>query len=506
MKRFLILLLAIGLLVTGCKKNDKPAPSIESHASTTNKTSTSVTDIKPIQEISVAPTIEIKEEAIKTMRDMVFKDIAFERLIEFVQNSVEGAEQDKADKLFLILESIQSAWLGYYKSSMDFDFKDISDTENNLLKEIKKNGLRLITINGSKIPAIDYGVYWDNRRFLSDWFTQYIEIARAESNEPAVWNGKLNISYEELENRILLASDYLEKYPLSIRINEVIRHYEDYIFTYFYGYEPDSTYDISTNRVSKDSYERYKKFASKNTGTTAAKLVIEYINLIEKGKLRLTTEIMSFLEGTFSTLNDQRIFAGNDIGKKIVTERVEKLLPEKTGFAWKCFGFAEYCHDCVLSSIQTEEDNPVYVVTGKVDDLSGGMNSEENLSIYLQYRIENNVLTQSKDAPLMMDSDFNNIELIRYPFVVGHKWIQYPVDDKGNTYSIETEIISISQEDGDTVYEVEYREMPDGKNENRLIQTGKSTIAFTKLYDDHENEPFLIGYTIYEEQTGYLNP
>ena len=140
-----------------------------------------------------------------------------------------------------------------------------------------------------------------------------------------------------------------------------------------------------------------------------------------------------------------------------------------------------------------------------MDDASGGEIPKEHLLIYLQYRIESNILKQSKEAPLMMDSDFDNIELIRYPFVVGHKWNQSPIDGNGKLYSIETEIISATKEGEESVYEVEYRDMSNGKVESRLIQVGKGTIGFTKLYDDNENDSFLIGYTIYEEQSGYVN-
>ena len=507
MKRFLIILLAIGLVLTGCKKNNKPASNTEPSVSSTNKASESTSDItnEPTQDITSAPVIEINEKVASEMRYMVLSDSTPQRLIEFVQNNINDVSPDEADKLLLILESVQSAWLGYYKGSVNFNSKDISGMGTELLTEIEKNGFKLITIDNVKVPAINYDIYLNSGSFLSDWFTQYIEIANIESNMPAVCNGKLNISYEELENRILIASKYINKFPESIRINEVIKCYEDYIFSYLYGYEPEPVYDINTGEASKKLIERYKEFVKKNGDTTVAECVSEYISLIEKGNYFLTKEIMSFLEETFSKLDDKKIYIENDIGRQIMAERMEKLLPERTGFFWRCFGFAEYGHDAILSSIRIEDGNPVYVVTGKVDDASDGQVPEEHLLIYLQYRIESNVLKQNKEAPLMMDSDFDDMELIRYPFVVGHKWNQSPIDGKGKLYSIETEIISISNENGDTVYEVEYRDMSNGNVENRLIQVGKGTIGFTKLYDDNENEPFFIGYTIYEEQSGYVN-
>ena len=507
MKRFLIILLAIGLVLTGCKKNNKPASNTDPSVSSTNKASESTSDItnEPTQDITSAPVIEINEKVASEMRYMVLSDSTPQRLIEFVQNNINDVSPDEADKLLLILESVQSAWLGYYKSSVNFNSKDITGMGTELLTEIEKNGFKLITIDNVKVPAINYDIYLNSGSFLSDWFTQYIEIANIESNKPAVCNGNLNISYEELENRILIASEFIKKYPQAIRINEVISCYEDYLFTYFYGYEPEPVFNTNTGKATKEHIERYKEFVKKNAGTVVSEYVTEYINLIEKGDYSLTEEIMNFLEETFSKLNDKRIYVEKDIGRQIMAERMEKLLPERTGFFWRCFGFAEYGHDTVLSSIRIEDGNPVYVVTGQVDDASGGEIPKEHLLIYLQYRIESNILKQSKEAPLMMDSDFDNIELIRYPFVVGHKWNQSPIDGNGKLYSIETEIISATKEGEESVYEVEYRDMSNGKVESRLIQVGKGTIGFTKLYDDNENDPFLIGYTIYEEQSGYVN-
>jgi hypothetical protein len=502
MRRFFIVLIAIGLLVTGCKKKDNPAS--QSDPGVTPAITSSVTGIanSPVQELDTAPSIEIKEEIIRKMRDMVLSDKTPYELIEFIQNSINGTQADEADKLFLILETVQKAWLGYFQGSMDFSPEN---TDDEFLAWFNNNGFKLITIDSDRVPAISYDVYWNNRNSLSEWYAHYIEIIRSESNEPSVWNGKLNIPVEELENRILKTSDYMEKYPETIKTNEVMNYYEDYLFAYLYGYDPDPVCDVNEGLISRKHYERYKEFVKNHAGSTVSGILSEYIGLIEKGNFSLTDEIMFFLEDVFSGLNEQKSADASNIGVQIMAERMVKLLPGKTGFFWRCFGFAEYGHNAVLSSIRLVDGNPVYIVTGEVDDLSGGETQGDDFSIYLQYTIENNILVQSKDAPLMMDSDFNGIELIRYPFITGHKWIQYPVDDKGNKYSIETEIINIYESDDGTIYEVEYRDMSNGKVENRLIQSGKGTIGFTKIYDDNENEPFYIGYTIYEEQTGYLD-
>lgn len=506
MRRILLLYMALVLIIAGCNKKNKPVDNTVSPVSSISSTASNASEAVSTDHniVTTAPFTVIEDETVRKLRDMVLADAPLYELFEYINNHIKDTKPDEADKLYLIAENLQNAWLEYYRSSFDFNSQKDPEKAKNISDELKKNGFHLITIDNTVLPIINYEFFLKNKNYLSDWYSDYISIVWNEVRQPSTYMGNRNIPVSELETRLTGASDYIGKYPDSIRINDVFSLYEDYIFLYLYGCDNEQVFDPDTNKISMERYNSYKEFTEKYTDSDAVNIVIGYINLIEKGEYYLTEDIMNYLESVFSNLNKKKNSL-NDIGRQVMTERLCRLLPEKTGFEWNCSGFADYKHNAVLESIAIEDGNPVYTVSGTVENYSYNGVSDENLMIYIKYKIENNILTQVKNAPLMMDSEFINIEIIRYPFVVGHKWIQYPIDEDHYTHCFETEIISVSQDSTGTYYEIEYRDVSNGKKEMRLIQTGKGTVGFTRLCDDGENEPYYIGYTIIDEETGYVS-
>ncbi len=514
MERVAAIILVMALILTGCVKKNSSTVNGSGTTGEPTESAPNTTDLPsgstgPGEKIS-APVTEVGDESVQKMAELVFADASPCEMLQYVNSKMEIDSEEEmismqeSDSLLLIFESIQKAWCDYYRSIL-INNSLSAEMRTQWLEKLKEDGFKTHMTGGIELPVPDYGVYrkWEDR--LSAWFRDYLYLAQLETDSPAVVNERLVITPDELEERILIASEYLEKYPQSVRVNEIIGFYDMYLYAYLYGYDPDTVINPGTGSISMDFYNRYREFVAKNPSSKAAELISEYIEVIEKSSFALTEDIMSFQENTFSNLSDSMIVVRKDIGRQILMERVGKLLPEKTGFVWRCSGFAEYGHTASLTDIHTEDGNPVYTVTGKVDDLSDRQAPLDDFSIQLQYRIEKNVLYQHKEAPYMMDSDFNDLEIIRYPFIVGHRWQQHLEDNEMDSYTVETEIIGVYRENGVDVYEVEYRNLSGGGNEKRLIQAGMGTIGFTKLYSDGKSEPFEIGYTILEEQTGYIS-
>lgn len=453
-----------------------------------------------------APRVTIRETVVQDMANLVFADSQPSALLAYIGEHVAASTPQEADSMLLILESIQEAWLDYYLNRLEFHANEDLQTNQAWTEELTANGFRQAEVNRRKVPVIDYSLYRKWEGMLSGWFRDYIAIIQTETDSPAVTGGKLAVPKEELEKRLLGVSWYLEQYPKSVRVNQVISLYDSYLYCYLYGYDKDPVINFSTGQISSEYYNRYLEFVKKNPEAKVSSIISGYASVIEKGSFMLTAELEKYLEDVFSNLEDQRIVVRNDIGRQILMERISRLLPEKTGFTWKCFGTGEYEHSAALAEIHTEDGNPVYTVTGLVGDPSGGGNPDAPAAIELEYRIENNVLYQIKSAQEMMDSDFDELEIIRYPFVTGHCWYQYPEDDGINNTTIHTEIISVTQENGECVFEVKYADPSADRYEKRLLQSGKGTIAFTKLYSDGVSEPFEIGYFIDEANTGYPQP
>ena len=500
-----ILLVAFVFLACGKKAVTGNKPEISPTGSATQPSGTPHPSeaTGELTTVISAPKTIIRETVVQNMADLVFADRLPSELLLYVGEHIAAATPQEADSMLLILESIQKAWLEYYLEMLDFSGNADPLTNQAYVDELALNGLRLVEVNRHMVPAIDYSLYRKWEGMLSGWFRDYIGIVQAETDSPAVTNGKLTIPKEELEKRLLITSGYIENYPNSIRVNQVLNLYDSYLYGYLYGYGEDTAIDFTTRQISKDFYNRYLEFVKNNPDNHVSSIIAGYAAIIEKGSFLLTEELEKYLEQVFSSLEDQQIVVRNDIGRQILMERIGGLLPQKTGFNWNCIGPGEYRHRAALTEIHTEDGNPVYTVTGLVSDPSVAENPDVSAAIELEYRIEKNLLSQVKYAPFMPDSDFNGLELIRYPFVQGHYWYQYPEDEMFNSTCIYTEIISVSQGNGQSVYEVEYRDPSNGRYERRLLQEGKGTIAFTKLCSDDTGETFETGYYIDEANTGY---
>lgn len=509
MKRFFSLLTAFVLALTlaGCGSKpvttDKPAASPTVRPPVPGGTSAVPSPtIEPIK----APQVVISEESVKRMAELVFADSKPSELIAFIDGNIGEVTAKEADSMLLILESVQKAWLDYYINSMEFSANAESVEKTAWKNELASNGFSTVAASGREIPVFDYSLYRKWEDFISDWFRDYIALIQQETDAPVVHGSQLAISKDELEKRLLSACEYIQNYPRSIRVNEVISLYDTYLYSYLYGYEDDPVIDFSTGKISEDYFNRYREFANQHPGSEAASVVSEYADLIEKNGFVMTEELENYLVEVFSALEDKLIVVRNDIGRQLLMERMEKLLPAETGFTWNCIGSDGYTHTAQMQEIHTEDGKPVYTVTGIVNDPSDINNINEQNSISMEYRIDNQILYQIKSAPAMIESDFDEMEIIRYPLVVGHRWLQYPEVDGISDTAIETEIIGITQENGVNLYKVEYRDLTNGDYERRLIQTGKGTVSFTKLYSDGINEPYEIGYDIDEESTGFLQP
>lgn len=194
----------------------------------------------------------------------------------------------------------------------------------------------------------------------------------------------------------------------------------------------------------------------------------------------------------------------SDIEDEIQGETIEtmmSLLPERSGYVWTHNGTAEYTHFLKLDSIISHDSNINYKVSGHVEDVSSG-ESENNLGISLEYKVKPNVIIQTKQEEQMLDSDFDEIEIIRGPLIENNTWTQQVIDKDGNQRTLTCTIDEIQDDNGLKIYLVSYNEQGTDYYEKREIKQGVGTIAFEKsmLTDDG---PFPIGYFLNYSYTGY---
>lgn len=178
------------------------------------------------------------------------------------------------------------------------------------------------------------------------------------------------------------------------------------------------------------------------------------------------------------------------------SQELAGLLPREEGYQWRYSGFAEYGHEMTLDAISPEADRILYTVTGQVYDISDG-ESDNDFTLSLSYTVDAQSLVQEKTAPMMMDSPYDRIELLRTPLREGATWQQTVEDVSGQSITLECTIEKAEEESAGTVYTVLYRDTESGYYERREIREDTGVIRFEKLYMPEGEEPFAIGYSLY---------
>lgn len=174
------------------------------------------------------------------------------------------------------------------------------------------------------------------------------------------------------------------------------------------------------------------------------------------------------------------------------------LLPPEKGYTWIYNGFAEYSSKMTLDKIDKDDEKIMYYITGEVEDVSEGEGAAD-LSIELQYIIQDGILTQIKKEDAMLDSEYSTLQLIKMPLQKGTKWNQTVTDKKGKKTTLECEITKV-EEEGGKVYTVYYHDQNSKYYEKRHFKEGTGIISFEKLWINGNGE-MPIGYAIYAGQS-----
>lgn len=175
------------------------------------------------------------------------------------------------------------------------------------------------------------------------------------------------------------------------------------------------------------------------------------------------------------------------------------LLPKDEGYKWIYNGFVDYSHEMTIESItqDSESGNTIYDIKGMVEDLSDG-ESNKDFSMSLRYIVGKFTLTQEITGEMVMDSDFESIQLVKLPLEKGSTWEQEVTKQDGSTVNLNCTIEEVSEEDGKKVYVILYQDTDSDYYENRTIMEDLGVIAFEKLYTPNEGEPFEIGYSLFK--------
>ncbi|QXM06927.1 hypothetical protein [Crassaminicella indica] len=312
MKKYLILILAVFIVLGGCTEKTKNVSDEVYKNKEVNK------DVeKPIQkdknDQDEKKLSEEDEEKIMMHYNEILANKKPYEVLAFIDKNIYVLSEKNADELLIGLEKVQNKYKSEYTDSLleddfikqnklhkifgyKFNKRKIEAIEDEDLKalvvEMVKGGYKLVTLEGSFYPIIDYGYLKKYMPYVSDEMKGFINIVSRESNH-LTWNGdKVSISWDELSNRALKAEEYLKKYKESQMRKEVANLYMMYINTLMNGSQNMPLLDVKTNKVNNKILNSYQKLLTENATTTTAKIIKEYIEAIEKNEAKIDDTII----------------------------------------------------------------------------------------------------------------------------------------------------------------------------------------------------------------------
>ncbi|MDP3057918.1 MAG: hypothetical protein Q8N36_00440 [bacterium] len=177
----------------------------------------------------------------------------------------------------------------------------------------------------------------------------------------------------------------------------------------------------------------------------------------------------------------------------------KNMLPTRANFEWRYSGFVGYDHVMTLNTIETQGQTTKYLISGIVGDPSGG-EAIRDFTLNIIYTLNNDSWVQEKVETMMMDSDFNRLEILKGPIRQGAKWTQSTTNKLGALRTLVCTIDEVSMTNNLRIIKVTYQDQASAYYEKRTIVQGKGLVAFEKLWISKDGN-FPIGYALFD--SGY---
>lgn len=208
--------------------------------------------------------------------------------------AAEGYQRILVDEYMKIINSSQFNGKSNMTTIEKGNF-DIADAElRSLLDEIYEIGYTLHTAEGQFFPVIDYTYFTQYKDKVSDELYEYFAAMSLESKQPFASDAALVITWDELAYRINIHENYLDKYPNSIRKDEIQRYLLYYMQAYLLGLDNTSVFDYKSNKFREDLLESYQNSLEAYPDTELAEILSEYIKILEKNNYKQTDAVEAY--------------------------------------------------------------------------------------------------------------------------------------------------------------------------------------------------------------------
>lgn len=312
----LIFVLAILVLVSGCtKKKDSKKEN------------------KPVQSID-EEMAKVEENKIKKIMDdfrvLISENKEPYEIIKFIDENIDQTSEVEAAEMIKEFELVQEKYMNIYAEELyksnrqeilnltfpngEYDPQKLDAIEDGELKQlvtkIAESKYKLINVEGSFFPIIDYGSFKKYEKYLSEDMKGYLNIKSLESDSPSMTDGGLIITWDELANRLIKTEKYLMKYPEGLKNEEILRLYGEYLIKYMSGGDNTPIYNMEDNKILEDVLESYKKTIVNNKNTITADIMSKYLKLIGENEYIvddvLTSEVVDLYNEAIDRLEEHK--------------------------------------------------------------------------------------------------------------------------------------------------------------------------------------------------------
>ncbi|MCM3174866.1 hypothetical protein [Paenibacillus sp. MER 99-2] len=167
-----------------------------------------------------------------------------------------------------------------------------------LLKEARDSGYKLVMIEGSLYPIMNYSAFQKYNANVTPDISHYLNIMAAETKKIPAEDGGLLIGYQEVLLRARNQEQFLELYPTSNRVKQVQNLLDSYTMYTFYGLNNTPLFDYETNKMVPNAQKGYTAVIQRLASTDSPFLdkLAAFMDVVREAKYEKTTAVEAWLD------------------------------------------------------------------------------------------------------------------------------------------------------------------------------------------------------------------
>ncbi|WP_145053273.1 hypothetical protein [Paenibacillus xylanexedens] len=209
----------------------------------------------------------------------------------------------------MLVPNVQDKMMKIYQWNDTFTslMKRTQDTSlQSLLKEARDSGYKLVMIEGSLYPIMNYSAFQKYNANVKPDISSYINIMAAETKKIPAEDGGLLIGYQEVLLRARNQELFLELYPTSNRVKQVQNLLDSYTMYTFYGLNNTPLFDYETNKMVPNAQKGYTAVIQRLATTDSPFLdkLASFMDVVREAKYEKTTAVEAWLDINVPLPND----------------------------------------------------------------------------------------------------------------------------------------------------------------------------------------------------------